>query len=133
MMHSFLGEEVFRRGVSKYLKKHAYGNAEQDDLWAALTEEAARAHALPDCLSVKMIMDTWTVQSGYPVVTVERDYDRGVANISQVPTSHQDDKLTLSSTRFQTNNDIQPKRRESDSGTNLPSRKMMKEGQSFCC
>lgn len=29
MMHLFLGEEAFRWGVSKYLKKHKYGNAEQ--------------------------------------------------------------------------------------------------------
>lgn len=29
MMHLFLGEESFRWGVSNYLKKHKYGNAEQ--------------------------------------------------------------------------------------------------------
>lgn len=42
MMSLFLGEEVFRHGVSEYLKKHQYKNAEQDDLWAALTEQAHR-------------------------------------------------------------------------------------------
>lgn len=41
MMNLFLGEEVFRRGVSEYLKKHKYGNAEQDDLWASLTEQVS--------------------------------------------------------------------------------------------
>lgn len=41
MMNLFLGEEVFRRGVSEYLKKHRYGNAEQDDLWASLTEQVS--------------------------------------------------------------------------------------------
>lgn len=41
MMNLFLGEEVFRRGVSEYLKKHRYSNAEQDDLWASLTEQVS--------------------------------------------------------------------------------------------
>jgi aminopeptidase N len=29
-------------------------------------------------------MDTWTLQTGFPVVTVERDYDNNAATISQV-------------------------------------------------
>lgn len=40
MMSLFLGEEVFRQGISAYLKKHEFKNAEQDDLWDSLTEEA---------------------------------------------------------------------------------------------
>ncbi|XP_052128357.1 aminopeptidase N-like, partial [Frankliniella occidentalis] len=83
MIHSFLGEKAFREGVSRYLKTHEYGNAEQDDLWSHLTEEAHKGGVLPACLSVKRIMDTWTVQSGFPVVTVTRDYDKGTANVSQ--------------------------------------------------
>ncbi|XP_054279876.1 aminopeptidase N-like isoform X2 [Macrosteles quadrilineatus] len=83
MMNLFLGEEVFRHGVSEYLKKHRYGNAEQDDLWASLTEQAHKTQALPKEMTVKQIMDSWTVQTGYPVLSVKREYDSGKAIFNQ--------------------------------------------------
>ena len=55
------------------MKANAFGNAEQDDLWAALTERAHNQSVLDISLSVKDIMDTWTLQKGYPVVNVIRN------------------------------------------------------------
>lgn len=83
MMNCFLSEQVFRMGVSNYLKKHHYSNAEQNDLWDSLTEEAHRTGVLSKDMSVKEIMDTWTVQTGYPLVTVNRSYDKEVATVTQ--------------------------------------------------
>lgn len=40
MLSSYLGVETFLNGVANYLKKHAYGNATTEDLWAALGEES---------------------------------------------------------------------------------------------
>lgn len=84
MMGLFLGESTLQKGVSNYLKKHKYNNAEQDDLWQALTEQAHSDGVLAKDLTVKTIMDTWTVQTGYPVLTVNRNYDDRSAEISQV-------------------------------------------------
>lgn len=36
MLEGMLGEEVFRTGVSTYLKKFEFNNAETDDLWTEL-------------------------------------------------------------------------------------------------
>lgn len=83
MMGLFLGEETLRKGVSNYLKEHKYNNAEQDDLWQALTTEAHKNGALPANLTVKAIMDTWTLQTGYPVITVKRNYGKRTAEVSQ--------------------------------------------------
>lgn len=83
MMHLFLGEESFRWGVSNYLKKHEYGNAEQDSLWESLTIEAHKHESLPKNMTVKQIMDTWTLQTGYPVISVNRNYQNNTATITQ--------------------------------------------------
>lgn len=83
MMNLFLGEEVFRNGVTNYLIANRFSNAEQDDLWASLTDAAHKAGTLDKGLTVKEIMDTWTLQTGYPVVTVTRDYEKGSATLQQ--------------------------------------------------
>lgn len=84
MMHLFLGEETFRDGVRLYLQRHKYANAEQNDLWAALTEKARENGALPNDVNVKTVMESWTLQTGYPVVKVVRNYESDTAEISQV-------------------------------------------------
>ena len=43
-----------------------FAAAEQDDLWHYLTEQAHRDKTLPKDLTVKNIMDTWTLQMGFP-------------------------------------------------------------------
>jgi aminopeptidase N len=83
MMSLFLGDETLKHGVSNYLKKHEFSNAEQDDLWESLTEEAHKNGVLPKNLTVKTVMDTWTLHTGYPVVTVTRDYEKGTADVRQ--------------------------------------------------
>lgn len=83
MMHKFLGEDAFKDGVSSYLKKHSYKNTEQDDLWESLTEKAHENQSLMKSVTVKDIMDTWTLQVGYPVIDVKRDYDTNSATITQ--------------------------------------------------
>ncbi|PSN50099.1 hypothetical protein C0J52_04710, partial [Blattella germanica] len=83
MMNLFLGEEVFRQGLNIYLSIFKYRNAEQDDLWNSLTMVAHQQDVLPHNMTIKMIMDTWTLQIGYPVITITRDYPKGTAKITQ--------------------------------------------------
>ncbi len=67
MLEQYLGEEVFRAGVTRYLKTHAYSNTDTPDLWAALEAESGE--------SVGQIMDTWIFQGGYPRVSVSSNGD----------------------------------------------------------
>ncbi|KAK9884518.1 hypothetical protein WA026_007361 [Henosepilachna vigintioctopunctata] len=83
MMGLFLGEKSLKEGVNSYLKKHKFSNADQDDLWDSLTTAAHKNSALPSNMTVKTVMDSWTLQTGYPVVTVTRDYEDGTAVLSQ--------------------------------------------------
>ncbi|XP_006620199.1 puromycin-sensitive aminopeptidase isoform X1 [Apis laboriosa] len=63
MLHSYIGDDDFRKGMNLYLKKHSYANAETGDLWDAL-EEASKKE-------VRSVMSTWTEQQGFPVVRVQ--------------------------------------------------------------
>ncbi|CAH8461923.1 unnamed protein product [Heterobilharzia americana] len=62
MLHSFLGDEAFRSGLSFYLEKHAYGNAVTEDLWFALSSTSG--------VDVGGVMRPWTRNAGFPVVSV---------------------------------------------------------------
>lgn len=77
MLASFVGDEVFRGGLTRYLKKHAYDNARTEDLWDSL---AAVAKEKGVDLDVAEIMNSWTLQMGYPVVNVALDGDKLVVS-----------------------------------------------------
>ncbi|KAI0113996.1 peptidase family M1-domain-containing protein [Nemania sp. FL0031] len=62
MISTYLGEDVFLEGVRRYIKKHAYGNTQTDDLWAALEDASGKP--------VREIMSIWTKNVGFPVVQV---------------------------------------------------------------
>ncbi|XP_029340889.1 endoplasmic reticulum aminopeptidase 2 [Acyrthosiphon pisum] len=83
MMNTFLGENTFKQGIRNYIHKYKFSNAEPDDLWSSLTEEAHRQGTLDKNLTVKQIMDTWALQTGYPVLNVVRDYSAGTVTLSQ--------------------------------------------------
>ncbi len=75
MLEQFLGAEVFRKGISAYLKKHQYNNTETGDLWDAL--EAASGQP------VRSMMDTWIFQQGFPVISAAPTADGRALKISQ--------------------------------------------------
>lgn len=65
MTKYFLGEEVFRVGVTNYLKEKSYSVSNHTDLFNALTKESQR---VGDGVDVNAVLSTWTLQMGYPVV-----------------------------------------------------------------
>ncbi|ODM93469.1 Thyrotropin-releasing hormone-degrading ectoenzyme, partial [Orchesella cincta] len=69
MMQSFLTEETLIKGLRTYLKRHQFSGVTQDDLFKALTEQAEADDTFTE-YTVKEIMDTWTLQSGFPIVQV---------------------------------------------------------------
>nr|XP_027223184.1 aminopeptidase N-like [Penaeus vannamei] len=83
MMTHYLTEPTFRKGLNNYLKALTYNSSVQDDLWKHLTLAAHEDGILPQEVTVKMIMDTWTLQMGYPVVKVTRSPDGTSATLTQ--------------------------------------------------
>lgn len=85
-MENFLTTGVFKRGLSNYLRKFSYQSATQDDLWMELTSEAQKSGVFDTSMSVKEIMDTWTLQTGFPFI--------------QVTVNHSDNKINFEQRRF---------------------------------
>lgn len=95
MLRDFLTPEAFEIGIIKYLQKYSYQNTVNSHLWESLTnicssdvldegrikhkefcskgslQSGATKWFSGDELDVKAIMDTWTLQEGFPLVTVE--------------------------------------------------------------
>lgn len=62
MLHKYIGDEDFRKGMNLYLIRHQYKNTFTEDLWSALEEASNKP--------VGDVMSTWTKQMGFPVVKV---------------------------------------------------------------
>ncbi|KAJ8249670.1 hypothetical protein COCON_G00228860 [Conger conger] len=78
MLANVMGQPVFQRGLNDYLLTHMYGNAARDDLWNKFTEVPTPTHTQAmrregKEVSIKEVMDRWTLQMGYPVVTISRN------------------------------------------------------------
>lgn len=63
MLEQYVGEEVFRKGLQKYLNQFKYGNATTHDLWSAIAKNSGKP--------VQKIMDSWTKQTGYPLLAAK--------------------------------------------------------------
>ena len=64
MLMHLMGEEQFFKGLKKYFQKFQYQNTSGDDLWACLQEFAT--------FDVKNMMDSWILQSGFPLIDGEK-------------------------------------------------------------
>lgn len=69
--------------MPKHCRK--YSNAEENDLWEAMSNVTKTDPDLKD-RSIVTFMNTWTRQAGYPVVNVFRNYEAGDAHFEQVIT-----------------------------------------------
>lgn len=90
MISKYLGEETFIEGIRRYIKKHAWGNTQTGDLWAALSDASGK--------DVPHVMDIWTKKVGYPVITVTENPS--------------DSSITLKQNRFLRTGDVKPEEDE---------------------
>lgn len=90
MLASVVGEEVFLKGVSVYLKKRLFGNATTRDLWDGVSEASS--------MDVAELMQEWILKVGFAVITVE-EIDNGR-------------KLKFRQNRFLITGDVKPEEDE---------------------
>ncbi|XP_075693217.1 endoplasmic reticulum aminopeptidase 1 [Rhinoderma darwinii] len=91
MLQDYMGSESFETGIIQYLRRFSYRNAKNEDLWDSMTnicpskdtadgkkessgfcrKGQAKSHWTDDnIIDVRSMMNTWTLQKGFPLVTV---------------------------------------------------------------
>lgn len=71
MLSDFLTEPVFAKGLSSYLNAFAFNTTVYTDLWDHLQQAVATTPGLQIPHTVHDIMNRWTLQMGFPVVTID--------------------------------------------------------------
>lgn len=66
MLHSFIGDDIFKKGVGKYLESNKYGNTFHTALYNSLTKQYNETNGR--FLDVGEVMHRWINQMGYPVL-----------------------------------------------------------------
>ena len=69
MLESYLGEDVFRDGIRRYMKMRAYSNATSTDLWQSLSAASGK--------DIGQVAGDWTTRPGFPLVSVSAACDAG--------------------------------------------------------
>ncbi|XP_078534293.1 thyrotropin-releasing hormone-degrading ectoenzyme [Lissotriton helveticus] len=81
MLANFMGHHVFQMGLQEYLTKHKFGNAARNDLWNTLSQALRKEGK---SVNIRKVMDQWTMQMGYPVITIIRNETAdGIIGITQ--------------------------------------------------
>ncbi|XP_005184074.3 glutamyl aminopeptidase-like [Musca domestica] len=78
MVHIVLGHEAFFQALQAYLEKYQYRNVEQSDLFKEFSKKSRDIGP-----NMETILYSWTLQPGYPLVKIWRNYEDGSVDISQ--------------------------------------------------
>ncbi|HYK97445.1 MAG TPA: M1 family metallopeptidase [Candidatus Acidoferrales bacterium] len=71
MLEAYLGEDAFREGVRRYLRRFAGGSATARDFWDALATASGQ--------DVGRVAEAWITEPGHPIVTFTMSSGRVVA------------------------------------------------------
>ncbi|GAB5567043.1 endoplasmic reticulum aminopeptidase 1 [Prionailurus iriomotensis] len=89
MLRDYLSADAFKSGIVQYLQKYSYKNTKNEDLWNSMASicpadytqrmdgfcsrgahSSSSSHWRQEGLDVKTMMNTWTLQKGFPLITI---------------------------------------------------------------
>uniref|UniRef100_A0A8C4Z6H6 Aminopeptidase n=1 Tax=Gadus morhua TaxID=8049 RepID=A0A8C4Z6H6_GADMO len=68
MLHDYIGDQDFRKGMNAYLLKFQHKNASTEDLWDCLGQASGKP--------IAEVMSSWTQQMGFPIIVVDQEQVR---------------------------------------------------------
>ena len=74
MVETYVGPELFRKGVASYVQKYSFSNAAAEDFWNEITRVTGKP--------VDRIMKTFIDQAGIPVVSAEASCSGGQGKVT---------------------------------------------------
>ncbi|XP_062548157.1 aminopeptidase N-like [Armigeres subalbatus] len=83
MFRGVLGDETWQKMNNIYLSDNELDAVNPDNLIAAIEEAAEGIDILPEGISIRDFVQSWTEQAGYPVLDVRRNYRTDEIIISQ--------------------------------------------------
>ncbi|KAH8324092.1 hypothetical protein KR074_002888, partial [Drosophila pseudoananassae] len=83
MLHFLVGTEVFINSLRGFMKSSLKESSNQTLLWIFFQGESDRALSLRQDIRVGPLMESWTLQPGYPLLHVRRNYDKREVTIYQ--------------------------------------------------
>jgi aminopeptidase N len=75
MLEAYIGGDIFREGVRRYMRLYAYGNTANDDLWSQMQKVAKKP--------IIQIANDFTRQPGLPLIKVTGTKDSSELNLSR--------------------------------------------------
>ncbi len=85
MIESYLGKEIFQKGISDYLSKFKYNSAISSDLWNSLAKVSNRP--------IRQITEKWVSLVGYPFVLVNMKDQNLTIEQKRFVFNHKDDTV----------------------------------------
>ncbi|XP_066603299.1 aminopeptidase N-like isoform X2 [Prorops nasuta] len=85
MLHGIIESSTFWNGYRKFLARWNDEAADSKSFWSFMSEEHGN---LADGQNLKDLMSPWTTQSGYPIVSVTRDYETASISVHQTQFSY---------------------------------------------
>lgn len=76
MLRAQIGDEPFRRSISHFLNKHAFGSADTHDLQIAIREASGQA--------LDWFFDQWIFRAGHPVLEVSYTWADGAVKVKVI-------------------------------------------------
>ncbi|XP_015339309.1 endoplasmic reticulum aminopeptidase 1 [Marmota marmota marmota] len=89
MLRDYLSADAFKSGIVQYLHKYSYKNTKNEDLWNSMASicptdgsqstdgfcsrsqhSSSTSHWHQESVDVKTMMNTWTLQKGFPLITI---------------------------------------------------------------